>query len=86
MEKNGETLIRRFITEVLTGKKVGASKSYMKKEELRQKLQEFLQNEVAAGVVKNQEELDEWWSTVEMAAGALKMVPFMAWISMNKKV
>ena len=86
MEKDRETLIRQFISEALGGKKVGASKSYMKKEELRQKLQELLQGEVATGSVTSQEELDEWWSTVEMATKALKMVPFVAWKSMNKKV
>jgi hypothetical protein len=49
-------------------------------------LQELLQGEVATGSVTSQEELDEWWSTVEMATKALKMVPFEAWKSMNKKV
>lgn len=85
MEKDGLSLIRQFITEALSKRGAQASESYMKKEVLREKLQKLLQSEISAGEVTDQKDLDEWWSTVEMASKSLRMVPFMAWTSMNKK-
>lgn len=74
-----EDLIREMVSETLKTKKVSASKTYMKKEAVREKLQALLQEAVDSGEVKSQEELEDWWNTVEMAKNALKMVPFAAW-------
>jgi len=71
-------LIEQFVFEAIKSK-TGASKQYMKKEAVREKLQVLLQDAVDSGEIKNQEELEDWWSTVEMAKNALKMVPFAVW-------
>ena len=72
-------LIEQFVLEAIKSKKTGASKEYMKKEAVREKLQVLLQEAVESGEVKSQEELEDWWATVEMAKNALKMVPFAVW-------
>ena len=55
----------------------------MKKEEIRQHLQDHLTSLVAAGKITNQEELDEFFATLEMAAKALGGVPIEVWQKMS---
>ena len=74
-----EKLIRQLVFETLRTKRVSASKSYMKKEDVRENLQNLLQNAVSDGIVRSQEDLEDWWETIEMAKNALRMVPFDAW-------
>lgn len=74
-----EGLIRELVSETLKTKKVAASKIYMKKEAVRENLQRLLQEAIDTEEVRSQEELEDWWKTIEMAAAALKMVPFTAW-------
>lgn len=64
-------MLREFIAEV-----VKASPSYMKKEELRQTIQDILVNRVNEGTIKNQKDVDSFFADVEMATRALKGVPF----------
>mgnify|MGYP000122547205 CR=1 FL=1 len=61
------------------GKKVAASDAYMKKEAIRQKLQDLIAGMVAAGEVRDQAGLEEAFQTLDMSLKALKMVPFNAW-------
>lgn len=56
--------------------KISASKGYMKKEELRQALQSLLEARVSSGDIASQEDLDNFWSTIDIASRALKSIPF----------
>ena len=56
--------------------KVGASAGYMKKERVRERLQEMIVEAIKGGDIADQKGLDEFVNTVDMAAKALKMVPF----------
>jgi hypothetical protein len=51
----------------------------MKKEEVRQSLQDLISQKVAAGEISDQESLDEWFATAEMSLKALKMVPLIVY-------
>lgn len=67
--------LKRLVREAV----VAASSSYMKKERVRESLQRVLQDAVASGEVSSQDELDDWWNTLDMATSALRAVPFDAW-------
>ena len=56
--------------------KVSASQSYMKKEGIRQALQNVVQEYVASGRIKNQEQLEEFWDAVDLSSKALRGVPY----------
>lgn len=66
--------IRRMVLE----EAAKASKDYMKKEAVRQRIQDLASSMVAAGEITSEAELADFWKTVEMSAAALKMVPFDA--------
>lgn len=73
--------LKRLIFDFVLESKVAASASYMKKEEVRQSLQDFITQKVASGEISDQESLDEWFLTAEMSLKALKMVPLAAYQS-----
>ncbi len=56
--------------------KVGASSEYMGQEQIRQALQSILEDRVTSGRIKNQKDLDTFWSVIDKAALALRSVPF----------
>jgi len=66
--------LRRLVSEA--GEKIGAHPSYIKKEKVRERMQELIVEAVVAGDVNDQESLREFVATVNMAMSALKMVPF----------
>jgi len=69
--KKSHQLIKRLVVEVIS-----ASKSYMKKEAVRQAVQDLVASKVASKEIKNQEQLDEWFVATTLAITSLKMVPF----------
>jgi hypothetical protein len=71
--------LKRLIFDFIMESRVAASASYMKKEEVRQSLQNFVAQKVASGEISDQESLDEWFATAEMSLKALKMVPLVAY-------
>jgi hypothetical protein len=71
--------LKRLIFDFIVESKVAASASYMKKEEVRQSLQNFIAQKIASGEISDQESLDEWFATAEMSLKALKMVPLAAY-------
>lgn len=73
--------LKRLIFDFILESKVAASASYMKKEEVRQSLQDLITQKVVLGEISDQESLDEWFSTAEMSLKALKMVPLAAYQS-----
>lgn len=57
---------------------IAASPAYMAKEHVREKLQGIVSEAIANGEIADQASLDEFWKTVDMAANALRMVPYDA--------
>mgnify|MGYP003480784636 FL=1 len=72
---------------VAEASRVSASSSYMRKEVIREKLQEMIVDAVKSGDVKDDASLKELLSTFDMATRALAGVPFAVWQKMlqNKK-
>jgi len=75
--------VLRSIIKSLVNEAVAASKEYMKKEAVRQQLQDLIMSKVASGEIRDQVQLDEWFQTSMMALNALKMVPIEAYMSTN---
>lgn len=63
--------LRRIVLE----ETIKASREYMAKEKVREDLQHMIAARVASGEIKDDAALRDFWKTLEMAAGALKMVP-----------
>ena len=64
--------LRRLIREA----KISASPEYMKKEAVREHIQGEILDGVRSGEIGDQQSLDEFFKTREMALNALKMVKF----------
>ena len=64
---------------------VKASSEYMKKEAVRQQLQDLVASKIAAGEIQDQKQLEEWFQAASMSLMALKMVPIEAYLTMPKK-
>ena len=70
-----EDILRKYVAEA-----VGRiAPSYLKKEAVRQGLQDLLEAAVASGEVSSDEGLSDWWATIDMASKALRAVPLAAW-------
>jgi len=70
-------ILKEFILEAIK-----ASSSYMKKERVRAELQEMIVASVKSGAITDQKSLDEFFSTLDMAALALKAVPYEAYVQL----
>lgn len=77
-------ILKKYVREVLDEVKIGASPAYMKKETVRQDLEDLIKSKVASGDITDQTQLDEWFATALMSLNALKMVPIAAY-SVKKK-
>lgn len=73
----------RSIVRSMVAEAIGASEEYMKKEVVRQQLQDLIASKVASGEIHDQRQLDEWFKTASMALMALKMVPIEAYAPKN---
>lgn len=76
--KNLRSIVRSMVSEA-----IGASKDYMKKEAVRQQLQDFIASKVSSGEIQDQAQLEEWFKSASMALMALKMVPIEAYSLKN---
>lgn len=65
--------LRRLVLE----ETIKASKEYMLKERIREEIQSLVSSRVSSGEISNEEQLRDFWKTVDMAISALKMVPFV---------
>ncbi len=63
------------LRRVVLDEAIKASREYMAKEKVREDLQRMIADRVASGEIKDDAALRDFWKTLEMAAGALKMVP-----------
>jgi len=77
--------LRKLFSEAMAEAKIAAHPDYMKKERVREHLQKHLQELVSSGEIKSQEDLEDFWTTCDMAAKALKVVPFDVWAKMSGK-
>ena len=71
---NDEDLLKCYITEA-----IAMGSQYQRKEELRQRLQDMLEEAIDHGEIRSQEQLADWWNTIDMASGALRGVPYEIW-------
>lgn len=62
--------------------KVSASASYMRKERVREALQEIVASMVGDSV-KSDKDLAEVFKDIDMAVNALKMIPFDVWVKLR---
>lgn len=67
--------LKRMIDEA----KIGASPGYMKKEALRQALQDVVTTSVSTGQVADEKALQQVFQDMDTALKALKMIPFDVW-------
>lgn len=63
--------LRRLVLE----ETIKASKEYMLKEKVREEIQSIVSSKVESGEIADEEQLKQFWKTVDMAVSALKMVP-----------
>lgn len=63
---------------------VKASVAYLKKERVRGALERIIKDEVKKGHIKNQEDLNEFFTTAEMSLDALEMVPYDVYAKVAK--
>ena len=68
-----------FRQGLATEAKVGAHPDYMKKERVREKLQQIVAELVASGEVKDEKDLEETFGAADMSLKALKMIPLDVW-------
>ena len=64
-------VLKRFIQEAIS-----AGSDYMAKEKVRESIQNLLIDAVKSGGIKSQNELDEWWKTIEISIKSLRLIPF----------
>ena len=56
--------------------KVSASQNYMEKEAIRQVLYDLLAERIASRKINTQDELTDFWKTLNMASRALRAIPY----------
>jgi hypothetical protein len=81
-------VLEDFINEVLTSEsngKISASSEYMKKEAVKQQIQDLVVSKVNSGEIADQIQLGEWFESASMAILTLKMIPLQGYISLSKK-
>ncbi len=66
------------VRRIVLNETIKASQEYMRKEKVRQKVQDVVAELVSIGDIKSDAELVDFWRTVEMAVDALKMIPLTA--------
>ena len=71
--------LKELIAEAILEAKVCASSKYLKKEVTREKLQDIVVDLVGSGKVTNDDELKDLFNDIDIAAKALKMIPFEVW-------
>lgn len=73
--------LRRLVLE----ETIKASKEYMLKEKIREEMQSLVASRVSSGEISNEEQLRDFWKTIDMAISALKMVPLAGYKKPSKE-
>lgn len=63
--------------------KIGPGTDYLRKEKIREALQQMIVGLVASGQLSDQASLDEAFGALDMSVKALKMVPYEVWQRMT---
>lgn len=71
--------LKLFLLEAVEEAKVRISDAYKRKEATRAELQGLVASKVKSGEIRDQESLDEYISSMNLALTSLKMVPFDVW-------
>lgn len=72
--------LRKLFAEAMAEARVSAHPDYLKREKVRERIQQHVVELVKSGEIKTQEELDAFWETTDMAVKALKMLPINVWV------
>lgn len=75
--------VKQLKRQIREAKKIGASAAYLKKERIREKLQQLIAGSVASGDVTDQAGLDSLIKDVDMALGALRVIPIEVWLRLS---
>lgn len=81
-------VLEDFINEVLASEpkgKISASSEYMKKEVVRQQIQDLVASKVSSREIADQAQLEEWFRSALLAITSLKMIPLEGYIALSKK-
>lgn len=73
-------LLKRLVEEL-----VQASPAYMKKERVRESIQNVIIDLVGSGEIQSAADLENFFSSATMSMSALKMVPFEAYAKLAGK-
>ncbi len=71
--------LRKIFKEGLDEAKIAASPDYMKKEKVREELQNLIAARVAAGEIQDQAQLEQFIKDVSVSMTSLKMIPLDVW-------
>ncbi len=63
---------------------IAASESYMRKEHVRETLQELITSAITEGTVVDQKTLGELIASIDMAAKTLRIIPFEVYAKLAK--
>lgn len=75
-----ERLLESYIKEAIQ-----IHPDYMKKERVRQAIQDVITNLVSSGEISNKQELENFFSSADMSLRALKMVPYETYAKLAGK-
>tara|TARA_Y100000310_G_scaffold221871_1_gene223456 strand:- start:1406 stop:1639 length:234 start_codon:yes stop_codon:yes gene_type:complete len=67
------------LKQIIKEETVSASSEYMKKENVREQLQNMVLELIKNGDITSDDDIKEFFGTVEMASNTLKMIPFMVY-------
>lgn len=76
----GKSVLELYVEEV-----VRASPEYMKKETIRQAIQDIIMSLVAKGEISNPADLESFFSSATMSLRALQGVPFKVYQQLGKR-
>jgi len=77
--------LRSLFSEAFREARVSASEEFLKKEDVRQALQDIVVAAVSSGEVSNDAQLSNMFNDVDAALKALKMIPIEVWQKMASR-
>lgn len=78
--------LRALFREGIEEAKIAASPDYMKKEKVREELQDLIAARVASGEIPDQNALEQFIKDIHTSMTALKMIPYDTWKKLGRGV
>jgi len=72
------------LKQIIKEETASASSEYMKKENIREQLQGMVLELIKNGDITSDDDIKEFFDTIDMASNALKMIPFMVYNGLRK--